>query len=234
MRRPSRNIEIFSMSVLDMFASALGAFIMVAIILFPYYQKNRPVKEKLDATVAELKRTQEDVDKTKAQAEKAEQQNDDLKAEIRKVQLAQVELNRCKQGVAACLVEAGGTFLLVKIDWDSAADVDLHVTDPQNNEFYYSKPNRNGRTFPNSQGRLSTDTAVGPGIEVWQIPVAGPGSYRIEYVVEDSAAAASTVHGFFFDKTGKKPLPDKVVGNGQTRVLAGTIEVTSNGRVTLH
>jgi len=80
MRRPSRNIEIFSMSVLDMFASALGAFIMVAIILFPYYQKNRPAKEMLDAAVAELKRTQEDVDKTKAQAEKAELQDKLLRA----------------------------------------------------------------------------------------------------------------------------------------------------------
>jgi hypothetical protein len=233
MRRPSRNIEIFSMSVLDMFASALGAFIMIAIILFPYYQKNRPIKEKLDAEVAELKRTQEDVDKTKAQAEKVEQQNDDIKGEIQKVQLAQVALNRCKQDVAACLIELGSTFLLIKIAWDGSADVDLHVKDPQGNEFFFAKSNRSGQAFPASQGRLSTDTAIGPGIEVWQIPTAAPGSYQIDYVMESSQSTPVTVHGLFFDRSGKKPMPDKVIAGGQNRVSAGTIEVAMDGRVSL-
>ena len=223
MRRPARNIEIFSMSVLDMFASALGAFIMVAIILFPYYQKNKPLKEKLDAEVAELKRTQDDVDKTKAQAEKLEQQNDDTKSEIRKVQLAQVELNRCKQDVAACLIELGATFLLVKIDWSDGADVDLHVTDPKGHEYYFLKSNQSGRTYPDSQAKLSTDTAAGPGVEVWQIPVAEQGSYQIDYVVETDPGRSVSVQGFFFDKNGKKPLPTKSVGGGQTRVRAATI-----------
>lgn len=39
MRRPNRNIEIFSMSVLDLFAACLGAFILISVILFPNYQK---------------------------------------------------------------------------------------------------------------------------------------------------------------------------------------------------
>jgi hypothetical protein len=179
------------MSVLDMFASALGAFIMVAIILFPSYQKNRPIKEKQDAAIAELKRTQEDVDKTKAEAEKIEQQNDDIKAEIRKVPLAQVELNQFKQGVAACRIEMGTTFLLVKIEWQDTADVDLHVTDPEGNEFRSDATNKNGTTFRNSQGRLSIDTVIGPGVEVWQIPAVSPGSYKIEYVVNASPAGPS-------------------------------------------
>jgi hypothetical protein len=233
MRRPSRNIEIFSMSVLDMFASALGAFIMVAIILFPYYQKNKPIKEKLDAEIAELKRTQEDVDKTKAAAEKLEHQNDNTKAEIRKVQLAQVELNQCKQGLAACNIERGATFLLVKVGWDDVADVDLHVTDPQGNEFFFLKSNRNGTTFPSSKGRLSTDTARGPGVEVWQIPTAQAGTYKIEYVVESDPGRPVRVTGIVFDKSGKKPLADKTVGNGQLRVLAGTVEINADGRVVL-
>jgi hypothetical protein len=221
------------MSVLDMFASALGAFIMVAIILFPYYQKNRPVKEKQDAAIAELKRTQEDVDKTKADAEKIEQQNDDIKTEIRKVQLAKAELNQCRQGVAACLIEMGTTFLLVKIEWHDSADVDLHVTDPQGNEFRPDMTNRSGTSFPNSQGRLSIDTVVGPGVEVWQIPAASPGAYKIEYVVNGEPGRAVTVNGFFFDKLGKKQLPDKTLGNGNLRVVAGVIDVGGDGRLTL-
>lgn len=232
MRRPSRNIEIFSMSVLDMFASALGAFIMVAIILFPYYQKNRVHKQNLDAAIEELKRTQEEVDKTKAAGEKVQQQIDEVKGEIRKVQLAQVELNQCRQGIQACLVERGKTFLLVKIDWNEPVDVNLYVTDPKGNTFFWAKPNKSGRDFPNSQGRLSTDTAIGEGVEIWQVPGAEAGEYKIEYVLDDASGRA-TVNGFFFDKSGKKPLPSKVVGDGQARVLGATIEVTAEGRVTM-
>ena len=37
MKRRSREISIFSMSALDLFASALGAFILIAIVMFPYF-----------------------------------------------------------------------------------------------------------------------------------------------------------------------------------------------------
>ena len=39
MRRRNREINIFSMSALDLFASALGAFILIAVIALPYYLK---------------------------------------------------------------------------------------------------------------------------------------------------------------------------------------------------
>ena len=37
MKRRSREINIFSMSALDLFASALGAFILIAVVIFPYF-----------------------------------------------------------------------------------------------------------------------------------------------------------------------------------------------------
>jgi hypothetical protein len=144
------------------------------------------------------------------------------------VQLAQVDLNRCKQDVAACLIEQGTTFLLVKIEWNSDADVDLYVTDPKGNQFSLFK-----RSYPGSQARLSTDKAKGPGVEVWQTPAAEPGPYRIEYVVGSNPDRAVTVKGLYFDKGGKKELPDKILGNGNSRVLAGIIEVSANGGVEL-
>ena len=45
MRRPSREINIFSISALDLFASAMGSFILIAVMLFPYYQKSAIVRE---------------------------------------------------------------------------------------------------------------------------------------------------------------------------------------------
>ena len=38
-RRPSVGIEIFSLSAIDIFASAMGAFIIISVILMPDYQK---------------------------------------------------------------------------------------------------------------------------------------------------------------------------------------------------
>lgn len=221
------------MSVLDMFASALGAFIMVAIILFPYYQKNKPIMEKLDSEIAELTRLKDEVTQTNAQAEKIEQQNLDIKLDPAKIQLAQNELNRCKQGMEACLIELGTTFLLVKIDWDTSADVDLHVTDPEGNEFFFFNTNRDGQSFQNSNGRLSTDTAQGPGVEVWQIPAVSKGDYKIEYVLESPTSWRTAVRGLFFDKTGKREIPAKILGPGQSRVLAGFIQVDEQGKVSL-
>ena len=40
MKKRLREINIFSMSVVDLFACAMGAFIIVALILFPYYLKS--------------------------------------------------------------------------------------------------------------------------------------------------------------------------------------------------
>lgn len=39
MRPRRRDISIFSVSALDLFAAALGAFILIVLILFPYYQR---------------------------------------------------------------------------------------------------------------------------------------------------------------------------------------------------
>ena len=36
MKKSNREINIFSMSTLDLFASAMGAFILITLVLFPY------------------------------------------------------------------------------------------------------------------------------------------------------------------------------------------------------
>ncbi len=39
MKKRARDIEIFSLSAIDLFAAAMGAFALLAVILLPYYQK---------------------------------------------------------------------------------------------------------------------------------------------------------------------------------------------------
>src|SRR5258708_5910330 len=147
MRRPHRHIEIFSMSVLDMFASALGAFIMCSVILFPYYSKKDVSKELAAATDA-LSQQKVQLESRRHEAQDLEQRNRRQQQELEGAHRAQVELTRCHAGLNQCQVALAKTFLLITVEWDMKVNVDLHVTDPRGNEFYWFKPNKDGRDFP--------------------------------------------------------------------------------------
>ena len=61
MKRRNRQISIFSMSALDLFASALGAFILIAIVMFPYFSNTgtadqRELRDARDALERERRR----------------------------------------------------------------------------------------------------------------------------------------------------------------------------------
>lgn len=64
MRRPSRQLNIFSMSAIDLFASAMGAFVVIAVILFPYYLKqNTPRQEAPTQDLSSLNQKLEEAEK---------------------------------------------------------------------------------------------------------------------------------------------------------------------------
>ena len=62
MKKRSRELNIFSMSTLDLFASAMGAFILITLVLFPYVlntgkaeEREAQVKAQLEKQLAEIK-----------------------------------------------------------------------------------------------------------------------------------------------------------------------------------
>lgn len=91
-RRTSRNIEVFSMSAIDLFAAAMGAFALLAIILLPYYQKeireNTPENAISDLLRAAENSQIETVEKKKALEAKrsaAAQNVSDIKSDAQKL-----------------------------------------------------------------------------------------------------------------------------------------------------
>ena len=91
-RRNARNIEVFSMSAIDLFAAAMGAFALLAIILLPYYQKE--IRENTpENAISDLLRAAEDsqietVEKKKALEAKrsaAAQNVSDIKSDAEKL-----------------------------------------------------------------------------------------------------------------------------------------------------
>ena len=52
--RPRRSLDVLSISALDLFASALGVFVLLAIFLFPYYLRQPSLEQDLEAAQAEM------------------------------------------------------------------------------------------------------------------------------------------------------------------------------------
>ena len=71
MKRGGRDISIFSMSALDLFASALGAFILIAIVLFPFFPNISPEEavRQLAKSQAELRACQAEKNQCAAELE---------------------------------------------------------------------------------------------------------------------------------------------------------------------
>lgn len=77
LKRQNREVVIFSMSVVDLFASALGAFILIAVILLPYFpntgdstQRVEEVQKELDAAQAAQKAAQSELEGIKKENER--------------------------------------------------------------------------------------------------------------------------------------------------------------------
>ena len=72
MRRRNRAIEIFSLSSIDLFASALGAFIIIMAILIPYYPNLKDggrILEQMRAEIADSEQQRIAADKELAETQ---------------------------------------------------------------------------------------------------------------------------------------------------------------------
>ena len=231
MRRSNRNIEIFSMSVLDMFASALGAFILCAIILFPYYKKDN--SQERAATDAGLEQKTKELDQASGQLLALQARVREQEQTVREAAESESTLRQCRKESLDCAALLAKTFLLVQIDWQETVGVDLQITDARGNEFSWFKTNRTGRNFPNSKAWLSIVVQTGPGIAYWIDPSAKPGTYQIDYTMQRPADRNVDVKGFVFSHAGKLALPARTLRSGQSRVHAGAITIADDGGVTL-
>lgn len=84
MRRSNRELNVFSLSALDLFASAMGAFIIIAVILFPYYLKNQDAmtllvaaRNRASAAEAAAAQAKEEARQAKSEADKLRKQLED-------------------------------------------------------------------------------------------------------------------------------------------------------------
>ena len=99
----SREINVFSMSALDLFASALGAFILVAVALFPYFpntgdseERVAEVKARLEAVIKEIEEKLEaagkEIEKKETELKEAEDELKRAKDELKRIKFPHLDL----------------------------------------------------------------------------------------------------------------------------------------------
>ncbi|MCP4328366.1 MAG: hypothetical protein GY791_08020 [Alphaproteobacteria bacterium] len=95
---PRRTLEALSISALDLFASALGVFILMAILLFPYYLKQPSQDIEMEGAVAELSSAKAEMEDMRLYSD----QSADAMAEARAaMQEAEHALELAQSGMSA-------------------------------------------------------------------------------------------------------------------------------------
>jgi len=254
-RRGSREVNIFSMSALDLFASALGAFILIAIIALPYYLKVEPVLKKLKIAENNIKQLEiknqtltdnvEECNKNQKKCKerliqqkrknrelekkqkRAERKNRELEVKQRKEKQKNKGLEEKNKNYQKRLSK---TFCVVTLKWDTPnknQDIDLHVTDPSGQRYSYSKKSYGGSAF------LAVDSKdISKGAEVWVDSNLKEGIYKIEYVYFAGKGGPVQVTGTILTNSFTRKTPTKTlyVPNKNKRILVATITVHSDGQ----
>ena len=92
MKRRGREINIFSMSALDLFASGMGAFILLAVMALPFFLNTGDFLERIETVKAELEEARRQRDEARRQRDRAESQRD--QAERRLVDTTELSRQR--------------------------------------------------------------------------------------------------------------------------------------------
>jgi hypothetical protein len=120
MKKKDRNLNVFSVSALDLFASAMGTFMLLAIILFPYYLKPNTAPARLQQQQTEINRLKRRAAAAEAAAKAAQEEADRAEAEAAK---AKKEAEEAKK-------RAGGVMRITRGDRSVSFAVGCWRTDP--------------------------------------------------------------------------------------------------------
>ena len=256
MKKRSREINVFSVSALDLFASALGAFILMSLVFMVFFSMtSRDSGESIERQAA-LERCEVELSAAHARRDELMTRNDVLQTRLEEsveassLQQCQSQLDATRAALRLCetnLEAAGGaavslehaeeeldacrralqqTFVLIIASWGSRDDVDLHVVDPAGREFYYQNRRQSG-----TPAALEEDNTFGPGNEVWLHPAAEPGRYRVCYKL--FRGSRTRVRGSVLWQDGKTEIPDLTLSGGGQVQVAVDVVVDDQGRVSL-
>ncbi len=204
MKPRNREINIFNIAMLDVISGAMGAFLIIMVILLPYYNK-------------EASDYQRELQQSRAAEETA-----------RKATQTAEAAQRAAEETAQQLAKP---FLLVHIQWGSKhQDVDLHVVDPSGAEFYFehkTHPGRSGKLSVDSRfgpgSEVWSITNAPPG--KYRIYANLHDTHGVNDI--------PTVTGSVIHRDGSTALPATQLPTKQLKYLMATVTVSDYGRVSI-
>jgi hypothetical protein len=203
MKPRNREINIFNLSMMDVICGALGAFLIMLVVLIPYYKQGVGAKG-----MDEMKKLKDDLEQTRRQLEQAQskdakpgdaseqlaKENQELKKQIADAR-QQLEKNADKrpdtkpggekkaEEELKKLSKAAGSVLMVTAFWDNPnIDLDLWV---KYSSGVWEGPKRetpDGKKLIHQFG----DAKRGPGFETFTDTAAG-GKYEVYYRIASNA-----------------------------------------------
>jgi len=226
MKLRNREINIFSMSALDLFASALGAFILLTVVSLPYFSNTGSSDVDVAKLRKDLGKAQSALQKSKAKIKKIKSSMSSSQAKAAQC----MEKNRKLSGsLNKCSIALKKKFVLVVISWGTTDDIDMHVIDPQGREFYYKK-----KAFSGTPAKLEEDSIRGPGNEIWLHPAALPGTYKVYYKLYKKRSRSGKrikVRGSVITPKGKRKLRDRFLVTQGSKTLIAIIKIDSEGKI---
>ena len=102
MKFRNREVNIFSMSALDLFASSMGAFMLLSVMALPFFPNTGDSPELVAEVKAELEKAEQERDQAKQERDQAKQERDqakqkaeDLAKELSDVKVPDLDLVIC-------------------------------------------------------------------------------------------------------------------------------------------
>ena len=261
MKKKSREINVFSVSALDLFASALGAFIVMSMIFMVFFtmtSQDAGAAEDLQPALEMCQDARAQAEAALAQCESqlgqsvdasalaqcrsdlaaAESRNGELESE-----LASAEARAAAAGAAAARLDAATaelescrralkkTFVLVLASWS---------TDEDDVDLHVVDPRGNefyfsDRRHSGSDAVFEEDNTDGPGNEIWLHPNAESGRYRVCYKLfsDYSGSPLPSVRGSLLWQEGAVEVPAvRLTSDSEVR-LAAEFVVDDDGNVSL-
>lgn len=101
MKLRNKEINIFNMSALDLFASALGAFILISVVLFPYFPNTGDSQERVDEVKAQLAQSNARLEQTSAELAQTSAELEEVRAQLnpaleQELQAVRGQLGSCR------------------------------------------------------------------------------------------------------------------------------------------
>lgn len=230
--KKNREINVFSTSAIDLFASSMGVFILLMIITIPYYTKTETKKPVVEEK-PKVEKAVEKIPDLRAKVKELEAMTQKQKTEIVKKQeivgKQKIEIEELKKRISTPHPTAQKNFLVVIVKWTTNRhDLDLAVTTPDKLTYNFKN-----KSYKDKSGLFSLDSRTGPGAEVFQTPEAQVGDYQVTYNFYNSYGNDEPMkaQGTVLTTKGSFELPVANMDLKEHRSVSFKFRLTSDGEV---